>query len=214
MTRATPQVNFLALDFDLTIVDIHTSGRWPGTPEQLVQRIRPFFQSLIPAAAAQGKFAPKSAALQEGHGSVRASGIRSVARCKRLLWFFSLFGNICPHVCKPRVKTARLGGAFPICPAHATILFASPSLTLCRCPSRSPTKRVLSTAPLKTSTLTILCVSRDVSWSGDLFPASIDDQQGAQGGVPRCCRPGDLVNRSRVRERGAPHMSHVYRAFV
>lgn len=49
------QVNFLALDFDLTIVDIHTSGRWPGTPEQLVQRIRPFFQALIPVAVAQGE---------------------------------------------------------------------------------------------------------------------------------------------------------------
>lgn len=49
------QVNFLALDFDLTILDIHTSGRWPGTPEQLAQRIRPFFQALIPAAVAAGK---------------------------------------------------------------------------------------------------------------------------------------------------------------
>lgn len=49
------QVNFLALDFDLTILDIHTSGRWPGTPEQLVQRIRPFFQVLIPVALAQGE---------------------------------------------------------------------------------------------------------------------------------------------------------------
>ncbi|CAN0303290.1 unnamed protein product, partial [Laminaria digitata] len=47
-------VNFLALDFDLTILDIHTSGRWPGTPEQLAQRIRPFFQILIPVAIAQG----------------------------------------------------------------------------------------------------------------------------------------------------------------
>lgn len=49
------QVNFLALDFDLTILDIHTSGRWPGTPEQLAQRIRPFFQALIPVAVAAGK---------------------------------------------------------------------------------------------------------------------------------------------------------------
>ena len=49
------KVNFLALDFDLTILDIHTSGRWPGTPEQLAQRIRPFFQVLIPVAIAQGE---------------------------------------------------------------------------------------------------------------------------------------------------------------
>ena len=48
------KVNFLALDFDLTILDVHTSGRWPGTPEQLAQRIRPFFQTLIPVAIAQG----------------------------------------------------------------------------------------------------------------------------------------------------------------
>ncbi|CAM9361024.1 unnamed protein product [Pylaiella littoralis] len=50
------QVNFLALDFDLTILDIHTSGRWPGTPEQLAQRIRPFFQALIPVAVAAGMY--------------------------------------------------------------------------------------------------------------------------------------------------------------
>lgn len=50
----SPQVNFLALDFDLTILDIHTSGRWPGTPEQLTQRIRPFFQALIPIAIDKG----------------------------------------------------------------------------------------------------------------------------------------------------------------
>lgn len=55
------QVNFLALDFDLTILDIHTSGRWPGTPEQLTQRIRPFFQALIPVAVAEGKLAGKAA---------------------------------------------------------------------------------------------------------------------------------------------------------
>lgn len=45
----------MALDFDLTILDIHTSGRWPGTPEQLTQRIRPFFQALIPVAVAEGE---------------------------------------------------------------------------------------------------------------------------------------------------------------
>ncbi|CAM9587717.1 unnamed protein product [Scytosiphon promiscuus] len=50
------KVNFLALDFDLTILDIHTSGRWPGTPEQLTQRIRPFFQALIPVAVAEGMY--------------------------------------------------------------------------------------------------------------------------------------------------------------
>lgn len=49
-------MNFLALDFDLTILDIHTSGRWPGTPEQLTQRIRPFFQALIPVAVAEGEW--------------------------------------------------------------------------------------------------------------------------------------------------------------
>jgi hypothetical protein len=47
-------VNFLALDFDLTIIDVHTGGRWPGTPADLRRRIRPLFNLLIPAAISNG----------------------------------------------------------------------------------------------------------------------------------------------------------------
>jgi len=43
-------INFLALDFDLTIVDVHTGGVWPGTPSELAQHIRPIFHSLITSA--------------------------------------------------------------------------------------------------------------------------------------------------------------------
>ena len=43
-------INFLALDFDQTILDIHTGGRWKGTVEELYPRIRPVFAQLIQAA--------------------------------------------------------------------------------------------------------------------------------------------------------------------
>ena len=48
------QVNFLALDFDCTILSIHTMGRWPGTAEELEPKIRPFFRALIPEAIRGG----------------------------------------------------------------------------------------------------------------------------------------------------------------
>ena len=41
-------INLLAIDFDRTIIDIHTGGRWEGSAEELVPHIRPFFQELIP----------------------------------------------------------------------------------------------------------------------------------------------------------------------
>ena len=47
-------INFLALDFDLTIVDIHTGGRWNGSIDELVSRIRPVFGHLIRAAHSAG----------------------------------------------------------------------------------------------------------------------------------------------------------------
>lgn len=47
-------LNLLAIDFDYTIVDIHTSGRWSGTLEELASSIRPFFRILIPTAIDQG----------------------------------------------------------------------------------------------------------------------------------------------------------------
>ena len=47
-------INFLALDFDLTIVDIHTGGRWNGSIDELVGRIGPVFGHLIRAAHSAG----------------------------------------------------------------------------------------------------------------------------------------------------------------
>jgi hypothetical protein len=43
-------INFLAIDFDQTILDVHTGGRWPGTLEELLPHVRPVFAQLIPAA--------------------------------------------------------------------------------------------------------------------------------------------------------------------
>jgi len=40
-------VNFLACDFDLTILDIHTSGNWLGTIEDLCAHVRPQFRKLV-----------------------------------------------------------------------------------------------------------------------------------------------------------------------
>ena len=43
-------INFLALDFDQTILDIHTGGAWKGTLEELFPHVRPVFAQLIQAA--------------------------------------------------------------------------------------------------------------------------------------------------------------------
>lgn len=43
-------INFLALDFDQTILDIHTGGRWRETLEELYPHVRPVFAQLIQAA--------------------------------------------------------------------------------------------------------------------------------------------------------------------
>jgi hypothetical protein len=48
------KINFLAIDFDLTIVNIHTGGKWSGTVEELASHIRGFFKYLIPAAILSG----------------------------------------------------------------------------------------------------------------------------------------------------------------
>jgi hypothetical protein len=48
------QINFLALDFDQTILNIHTGGRWQGTLEELLPHVRPVFLQLIPAAQEAG----------------------------------------------------------------------------------------------------------------------------------------------------------------
>jgi len=43
-------INFLALDFDQTILDIHTGGNWKGSQDELFPHIRPVFAQLITTA--------------------------------------------------------------------------------------------------------------------------------------------------------------------
>jgi hypothetical protein len=45
-------VNFVALDFDQTILDIHTGGRWTGTVNELFPHVRPVFVGLMRACIA------------------------------------------------------------------------------------------------------------------------------------------------------------------
>eukprot|EP00816_Leptocylindrus_hargravesii_P013177 CAMPEP_0196808782 /NCGR_PEP_ID=MMETSP1362-20130617/8778_1 /TAXON_ID=163516 /ORGANISM="Leptocylindrus danicus, Strain CCMP1856" /LENGTH=185 /DNA_ID=CAMNT_0042183247 /DNA_START=881 /DNA_END=1438 /DNA_ORIENTATION=- len=48
-------INFLALDFDLTIISFHTGGRpWGGTIEEMSSFVRPMFRHLIPLAHQAG----------------------------------------------------------------------------------------------------------------------------------------------------------------
>lgn len=42
-------INFVAIDFDLTIIDSHTGGRWGGTADELATHVRPEFKQLLPA---------------------------------------------------------------------------------------------------------------------------------------------------------------------
>lgn len=43
-------INFLALDFDQTVIDIHTGGRFTGTVAELASHVRPIFAQLINSA--------------------------------------------------------------------------------------------------------------------------------------------------------------------
>lgn len=43
-------INFLALDFDKTLVSVHTHGRWNDTSQKLADKLRPLFSTLIPLA--------------------------------------------------------------------------------------------------------------------------------------------------------------------
>ena len=47
-------INFLALDFDQTILDIHTGGNWKGSLEELLPHIRPVYAQLIRGALTNG----------------------------------------------------------------------------------------------------------------------------------------------------------------
>jgi len=75
-------INLLAIDFDMTIIDIHTGGRWTGTPDELAQHhIRPEFRQLIRAcwrhdiAVAVVTFSPQTAVVQHAlHQIVNPGG--------------------------------------------------------------------------------------------------------------------------------------------
>ena len=43
-------INLLALDFDLTIIDRHTGGRWKGTAKELAEHVRPELPCLLNSA--------------------------------------------------------------------------------------------------------------------------------------------------------------------
>jgi len=47
-------INFLAIDFDQTLVSEHTGGVWQKSVQELVQKIRPFFRKLVPMAVNDG----------------------------------------------------------------------------------------------------------------------------------------------------------------
>jgi hypothetical protein len=44
------KVNFVAIDFDQTLIDIHTGGVWRGTAAELVPHVRPIFLEFISSA--------------------------------------------------------------------------------------------------------------------------------------------------------------------
>jgi hypothetical protein len=47
-------VNFLAIDFDWTLVGVHTGGRWRGTTDELAAHVRDEFRDLFHEAMGQG----------------------------------------------------------------------------------------------------------------------------------------------------------------
>lgn len=53
---ASRGINFLAIDFDMTMIDVHTGGRWTGTAKDLSTHMRPLFVGLVPKAIARGMY--------------------------------------------------------------------------------------------------------------------------------------------------------------
>ncbi|ESO09252.1 hypothetical protein HELRODRAFT_168214 [Helobdella robusta] len=49
-------IKLLAFDFDLTLVDLNTGGKWKGSVEKLASHVRPCFKDLIGAALENGSF--------------------------------------------------------------------------------------------------------------------------------------------------------------
>ena len=50
LAMATSGVKLVAVDFDRTVVDVHTSGRFKGSGKALAQHVRPFFADFCHAA--------------------------------------------------------------------------------------------------------------------------------------------------------------------
>jgi hypothetical protein len=48
------KINFLAIDFDKTIMEIHTGGNWKQSAQALLPHVRPMFRRLIPLAIDEG----------------------------------------------------------------------------------------------------------------------------------------------------------------
>jgi len=48
------KINFLAIDFDLTMIDVHTGGIWKGTSMELASHVRPILKQLVTEAAVNG----------------------------------------------------------------------------------------------------------------------------------------------------------------
>jgi len=44
------KINLLAIDFDLTMIDIHTGGVWKGSATELATHVRPFFKQFVTEA--------------------------------------------------------------------------------------------------------------------------------------------------------------------
>lgn len=47
-------IRVLAIDFDLTMVSMHTGGRWWGSVEVLARNVRPLFKTIVPLALEAG----------------------------------------------------------------------------------------------------------------------------------------------------------------
>ena len=47
-------INFLAIDFDKTILEVHTGGNWKQSAQALLPHVRPMFRSFIPLAIDEG----------------------------------------------------------------------------------------------------------------------------------------------------------------
>lgn len=41
------KLELIAIDFDATIIDIHTGGRWDGTVDELKRHVRPEFSECL-----------------------------------------------------------------------------------------------------------------------------------------------------------------------